>query len=147
MKEAVAHLLDDARLDLGIEGGHGEIRGCAHYVEGGVEVVSAVRKGEGTCVNIAEREMEGCGGEGRGWECQCERLPRSNDGQGEGSKELGTEVGRTGNKDEPVRGENCGSGGIARGGGGRGKCAGELNADVRIKPGTPHEYKVLPELF
>ena len=90
MEEAVDHLLDDAGLDLVVEGDNGEVGGGAHDVEGDVEVAAP---DGGTGEYVAEGAMEGGGGEGRGGEFE-----------GEG-------VGGAGDEDEAVGREDSGCAG------------------------------------
>ena len=72
VEETVHHLLDDAGLDLVIEGVDGEVGGRTHDVEGGIEVVASVGEDEGAGVYVAEGKVEGGGGKGRGGEVERE---------------------------------------------------------------------------
>ena len=79
MEEAVDHLLDDAGLDLVVEGDNGEVGGGARDVEGDVEVAAPVGEDGGAGEYVAEGAMEGGGGEGRGGEFEGEGVRGAGD--------------------------------------------------------------------
>lgn len=58
------HFLDDAGLDLVVEGWEGKVGCCAHDLKGGYEIVGTVREDESACVYEAESKVERSRGEG-----------------------------------------------------------------------------------
>ena len=127
MEEAVHHLLDDAGLDLVIEGIQAEVSGGAHDVEGGIEVISAVGEDEGSGVDETEGEMKGRRGKGGRWKVQSQGLARGR--LRAPLNELGVEVGGAGNENEAVGGKDGSRAFMVDGG--EGAC--ERDADVRVE--------------
>jgi hypothetical protein len=143
--EAVEHLVDDAGLGFVVEMREREIVCGAQDGKRGVEVVCAMREHEGAGVDVAEGEVEGCGGERRRGERDRERLARRGwcrSRLGTPGEELGAKVRGAGDEDEAVGGED--GGGVL--GIGRGKRAGEGDADVGVETGAPHVHQVLAQL-
>jgi len=58
VEEPVHHLLDDACLDLIVEGIQRQVCGRAHDMECGIEVKCAIRESKSPSVNEAKCEMK-----------------------------------------------------------------------------------------
>lgn len=76
MVETVEHLVHDAGLGLVVEMGEGKIICGSKDGKRGIEVIRSMREDEGTCVDVTEGEVEGCGCEWRRGECDRERVTR-----------------------------------------------------------------------